>query len=167
MQTHKPLSLFLSRFAVHVAQSLKEPNAGPQSSLFCMKFANSEQKIKAAILHFNDIMTVNCALCDLIAHLTFRMRKVSVTRNSSQTTRRSSDMDGWVAGHETRVLPLCNCFRYFDCTNQRVQCFGLKECQLAFMKRMTDIYVKWVLTWRLDYVLFSAFLVVSTLCAPS
>ena len=47
-------------------------------------------------MHFDDVTTVNCALCD-IAHLTFQMRKVSVTRNLSQTTRRSlpGAVDGW------------------------------------------------------------------------
>jgi len=54
-------------------------------------------KVKAAILQFDDVTTVSCALCNLIAHLTFQMRKVSVTRNSSQTTRRSppGGVDSW------------------------------------------------------------------------
>ena len=38
---------------------------------------------------FDDVVTFNCAFCDLIAHLTFQIRKVLVTRNSNQTTRRS------------------------------------------------------------------------------
>ena len=38
-------------------------------------------KIEAAILHFDDVATFNCALCNFIAHLTFQMRKGLVTRN--------------------------------------------------------------------------------------
>ena len=40
-------------------------------------------------MHFDDVATVNCTFCDLIAHLRFQMRKVLVTRNSNQTTRHS------------------------------------------------------------------------------
>ena len=60
-------------------------------------------KIEAAILHSNDIGTFNCVLCNLIAHLTFQMRKVLVIRNSNKTTRHFSAGGGvWTAGHETR-----------------------------------------------------------------
>ena len=38
-------------------------------------------------MHYDDVATFNCAFCDLIAHVTFQMRKVVVTRNSNQTTR--------------------------------------------------------------------------------
>ena len=38
-------------------------------------------KIETAILHFDDVATFNCALCNFIAHLTFEMRKELVTRN--------------------------------------------------------------------------------------
>ena len=42
-------------------------------------------------MHFNDVVTYmyNCTFCDFIAHLTFQMRMVLVTRNSNQTIRRS------------------------------------------------------------------------------
>ena len=61
----------------------------------------------ATILRFNDVAAFNCALCDLIAHLTFQMRKVLATRNSSQTTRRSplGSEDGWARDYN--VLSLC------------------------------------------------------------
>ena len=54
------------------------------------KNCKPQNKIEAAILHSNDIGTFNCVLCDLIAHLTFLMRKVLVIRNSNQTTRHFS-----------------------------------------------------------------------------
>ena len=48
-------------------------------------------------MHFDDVTTFNCALCNLIAHLTL---KVLVTRNLNQTTRHSlpGSMDGWALG---------------------------------------------------------------------
>ena len=56
--------------------------------------------IEVAIVHFDDIATFNCALCNLIVHLTFQMRKVLVTRNLNQTTRYSlpGSMEGWALG---------------------------------------------------------------------
>ena len=53
-------------------------------ALSCAQNCN---KIEAAILHFDDVATFNCALYDFIAHLAFQMRRVLVTRNSNQTTR--------------------------------------------------------------------------------
>ena len=46
------------------------------------------------ILHFDDIVTFNYVFCDLIAHLTFQMRKVLVIRNSNQTTKHSGGGGG-------------------------------------------------------------------------
>ena len=114
-------SLFLSRFVV--AQSLKEPSAGPQSSLFRTKFA-IWIKIKAAILHFDDVTTVNCALCDLIAHLTFQMRKVSVqeiqVRPPDVLHRRV-----WTAGHETNAHPLSRSWTRPQAMRARQKCLSL------------------------------------------
>ena len=51
-------------------------------------------------------MTFNCALCDAIVHLTFQVRKVLVTKNSNQTSRRS--LPGvWTAGHESNKFKCC------------------------------------------------------------
>ena len=54
-----------------------------------------QNKIKATILLLDGIATFTCVLCNFLAHLTFPMRKVLVTRNSTQTTRCSplADMD--------------------------------------------------------------------------
>ena len=51
------------------------------------KNCKHRNKIEAAILKFDDVVIFTCTF---IAHFTFQMRKVLVTRNSSQTTRRCS-----------------------------------------------------------------------------
>ena len=53
------------------------------------------------------VATLNCALCNLIAHLTFQMRKVLLTKNSNQppdVLRWGGGGEGpWTAGHKTRI----------------------------------------------------------------
>ena len=85
------LSLFVNRFVV--AQSLKERSA----DALMHKNYKPRNKIKTAILHFDDVVAFSCVLCHLVAHLTFQMRKVLVRRNSNETARRSlpGGVDGW------------------------------------------------------------------------
>ena len=81
-------------------------------------------KTKAAILHFDDVTTVNCALCDLIAHLTFQMRKVSVqeiqVRPPDVLRRRV-----WMAGHETNMHPLSRSWTRPQAMRARQKCLSL------------------------------------------
>ena len=77
-----------------------------------------------AILHFDDVMTVNCALCDLIAHLTFQMRKVSV----QEIQVRPPDVlhwRVWMAGHETNVHPLSRSWTMPQAMRARQKCLSL------------------------------------------
>ena len=82
------LNLLVSRFVV--PQSLKQESADAQSSLFRKKNCKPRDKL-----------SLNGVFCDFIAHLTL-MRKVLMTRNSSQTTRRSPP--GRVDGRAHRIV---------------------------------------------------------------
>ena len=84
--------MLISRFVA--AQSLKEQSADAQSS---QRIANLGIKIEAATLHFDDVVTFNCALCNLIAHLTFEIRKV-LEKNKPQDVLHHG---AWMAVHET------------------------------------------------------------------
>ena len=52
-------------------------------------------------MHFGDVVTFNCAHCDFVAHLTFQMRKVFVTRSfkSNYVLCRGA----WTAEHKTKT----------------------------------------------------------------
>ena len=60
--------------------------------------------MEVAILYLDDTATFNCVLYEFIAHLTFQMRKVLVTRNSNQTTSRCFPLGARTTGHENRWL---------------------------------------------------------------
>ena len=70
-----PLTLFVSRFVV--VQSLKDQSADAQSSLFRTKIVNLGINQGSHVA----CATFNCVFCNMIADLTFQMRKVWVTRN--------------------------------------------------------------------------------------
>ena len=65
----------------------------------------------------------NCAFCNLIAHLTFQMRKVLVTRNSNHQTFSTGG-----CGHETCSHPP-TCDTVLGCTHSRIPSKPELDCK--------------------------------------
>ena len=96
----------------------------------------------------SDVFFFNCALCVLIPHLTFQMRKVLVTRNINQTISRFLHRRVWTAGHETTctirrlILELLKQAQYYN-INHTYKLSGNKMNNKCICRHCGQLVLPW------------------------